>query len=171
MWASDSSITLAMSKLQFHDSHHQYFNSKGVVNNNHLAYRHHCPVHNRISICQHQHHPNLHINNIAKNTNIINSNNNNNSSNNLNNNSNTQKNNNLNNEKLQNDQSNSTDQQLQPAQTQTRIILPPQTRLDLSQVQIQPCLRATAKSLPSTPLTTKHISTKAYSDYENFLFI
>ena len=42
MWASDSSITMAMSKLQMHDAHHQRLCSQKNIhhnnNNNHLLH-------------------------------------------------------------------------------------------------------------------------------------
>ncbi|XP_001601710.2 uncharacterized protein LOC100117487 [Nasonia vitripennis] len=132
MWASDSSITLAMSRLQLHQSphrHHHYIaqktnNNNNNNNNNLLSCRHghlHSHVHN---------HPTSHPHGQSKNDN----NNNNGKS---------------------GSQSHLHQQQQQQQSRPT------------SQIQLQQSI----KSLPSTPLATKHISTSSYADYENYLFI
>ncbi|XP_046425729.1 putative uncharacterized protein DDB_G0277255 [Neodiprion fabricii] len=118
MWTSDSSITMAMSKLQLHSN----------------KQNHH---HN-----QHLHHHNHNNNN--------NNNNNNNSS---------SKNNHNNNVHRQIHQNNNVGGHVQmlPVQ-QSRVVIP-----HVSQI---------TKSVPSTPLTGKHVSaSSAYADYENYFYI
>ncbi|XP_058796007.1 uncharacterized protein LOC131666926 [Phymastichus coffea] len=114
MWSSDSSITLAMSRLQLQQSphhHHHYFVPKSISNNNN---------NNNLLTCRHGHvHSHNHVH--------PHSDSNNNSSNNSN---------------------NGNKQQQQQQQQQLQL-----------------------KSLPATPVATKHISTKSYADYKNYLFI
>ncbi|KAK2585611.1 hypothetical protein KPH14_010237 [Odynerus spinipes] len=134
MWASDSSISMAMSRLNLHGDHRQSHYAHPSENNNHLLL-HQLPNNN-------------------------NKNNNNNTS---------TANNNNNVHKL--DQQHHHHLSLGSiSQQQTRIVVPHTTQLpqlQLSRVQQQQL----AQSVPSTPLSSKHVTTAAYNDYENYLFI
>lgn len=128
MWASDSSIALAMSRLQLQTPQqlHHLFSQKTVnnSNNNHHHHNHshsHSHGHHKHVGCRHAHHCHNHDTN----------NNNNNNKN------------------------------LLSSLQQPRIVVPHPSQLPPVQL----------KSLPSTPLATKHISTSSYADYENYLFI
>lgn len=118
MWASDSSISVAMSRLNLHGPHHQgsHYN-QGNDNNNHLA------------LYQHRDTSSINNNNIHK-----------------------------------------IDQHLSlgSLNQQPRIVVPHATQLP--QLQI-PRLQQLPQSVPSTPISSKHITATSYADYENYLFI
>ncbi|XP_024867143.1 myb-like protein AA [Temnothorax curvispinosus] len=128
MWASDSSITMAMSRLNLHDSLPIHYNPR-IENNNHLSLHH-----------------------LAGKTSVTaNNNNNNNNNNNI----------------IHRDQHHSSS--LGSISQTSRIVVSHGT--DLPQVQL-PRLQQFPQSVPSTPLSSKHVVTaSSYADYENYLFI
>ncbi|XP_014235756.1 nuclear transcription factor Y subunit gamma [Trichogramma pretiosum] len=126
MWASDSSITLAMSMVHLQSPpaalannthhHHHFFNHQSNKNrliynrpHNHLHHHHH-----------HHHHPDCN-----------------------------------NNKQKQQQQQQQQQHQQQQQQQQLIMVQSPQG----------------LKSLPTTPVAQKHISTTSYADYENYLYI
>ncbi|OAD61132.1 hypothetical protein WN48_01200 [Eufriesea mexicana] len=118
MWASDSSISMAMSRLNLHGSHQAHYN-QGNDNNNHL------------SLYQH------------KDASSINNNNN----------------------------IHKIDQHhlsLGSLNQQPRIVVPHATQLP--QLQI-PRVQQLPQSVPSTPISSKHITASSYADYENYLVL
>ncbi|XP_028044910.1 uncharacterized protein LOC105839846 isoform X1 [Monomorium pharaonis] len=124
MWASDSSITMAMSRLNLHDSLPISYNSR-IENNNHLSLHH-----------------------LAGKTSI------------------TANNNNNNNNIIHRDQHHSSS--LGSISQSSRIVASHGT--NLPQVQL-PRLQQFPQSVPSTPLSSKHVTASSYADYENYLFI
>ncbi|XP_011158035.1 uncharacterized protein LOC105194677 [Solenopsis invicta] len=125
MWASDSSITMAMSRLNLHDSLPNY--NPQIENNNHLSLHH-----------------------LAGKTSVVAKNNNNNNNNN----------------NIHRDQYHSLS--LGSIGQSSRIFVSHGT--DLPQVQL-PRLQQFPQSVPSTPLSSKHVTASSYADYENYLFI
>lgn len=128
MWASDSSITMAMSRLNLHDSLPTIHYNPRIENNNHLSLHH-----------------------LAGKTSIT-ANNNNNNNNNI----------------IHRDHQHHSSSLGSISQT-SRIVVSHGT--DLPQVQKLPRLQQFPQSVPSTPLSTKHITAASYADYENYLFI
>ncbi|XP_011630717.1 uncharacterized protein LOC105422861 [Pogonomyrmex barbatus] len=122
MWASDSSITMAMSRLDLHDSLPIHYNSR-IENNNHLSLHH-----------------------LAGKTSVTANNNNNNNI-------------------IHRDQHHSS---LGSISQTSRIVVSHGT--DLPQVQL-PRLQQFPQSVPSTPISSKHVTASSYADYENYLFI
>ncbi|KYQ52896.1 hypothetical protein ALC60_07974 [Trachymyrmex zeteki] len=122
MWASDSSITMAMSRLDLQDSLPIHYNTR-IENNNHLSLHH-----------------------LARKTSVTANNNNNNV--------------------IHRDQHHSSS--LGSISQTSRIVVSHGT--DLPQVQL-PRLQQFPQSVPSTPLSTKHVTASSYADYENYLFI
>lgn len=122
MWASDSSITMAMSRLNLHDSLPIHYNPR-IENNNHLSLHH-----------------------LAGKTNVTANNNNNNV--------------------IHRDQHHSSS--LGSISQTSRIVV--SHGIDLPQVQL-PRLQQFPQSVPSTPLSSKHVTASSYADYENYLFI
>lgn len=120
MWASDSSITMAMSRLDLHDNLPIHYNSR-IDNNNHLSLHH-----------------------LAGKTAITSNNNNN---------------------IIHRDQHHSS---LGSINQTPRIVLP--HKPDPPQVQL-PRVQHLPQSVPSTPLSSKHVTASSYADYENYLFI
>ncbi|KOX69224.1 hypothetical protein WN51_04259 [Melipona quadrifasciata] len=115
MWASDSSISMAMSRLNLHGTHQAHYNP-GNDNNNHL------------SLYQQKDTSSINNNNIHK-----------------------------------------IDQHhlsLGSLNQQPRIVVPHATQLP--QLQI-PRVQQLAQSVPSTPISSKHITASSYADYENYL--
>lgn len=131
MWASDSSITIAMSRLDLRDNLPLHYNPR-LDNNNHLSL-HHLAVKAGVA------------------ANNKNNNNNNNNSNNNNN--------------IIRDQHHSS---LGSLNQPSRLVLP--RSADLPKIQL-PRVQPLAQSVPSTPLSTKHVTASSYADYENYLFI
>ncbi|XP_015428573.1 PREDICTED: uncharacterized protein LOC107185418 [Dufourea novaeangliae] len=126
MWASDSSISVAMSRLNLHGSHPAHY-SQPHDNNRMSLYHKDAPS--------------------------INNNNNNNNHNNNNNNIHKVDNHHL---------------SLGSLNQQPRIVVPHATQLP--QVQMSR-IQQLAQSVPSTPITSKHVTASSYADYENYLFI
>ncbi|XP_018346464.1 PREDICTED: uncharacterized protein LOC108751032 [Trachymyrmex septentrionalis] len=124
MWASDSSITMAMSRLDLQDSLPIHYNTR-IENNNHLGLHH-----------------------LARKNSV------------------TANNNNNNNNVIHRDQHHSSS--LGSISQTSRIVVSHGT--DLPQVQL-PRLQQFPQSVPSTPLSTKHVTASSYADYENYLFI
>ncbi|XP_011063294.1 PREDICTED: uncharacterized protein LOC105151325 [Acromyrmex echinatior] len=122
MWASDSSITMAMSRLDLQDSLPIHYNTR-IENNNHLGLHH-----------------------LARKNSVTANNNNNNV--------------------IHRDQHHSSS--LGSISQTSRIVVSHGT--DLPQVQL-PRLQQFPQSVPSTPLSTKHVTASSYADYENYLFI
>ncbi|KYM80703.1 hypothetical protein ALC53_08872 [Atta colombica] len=122
MWASDSSITMAMSRLDLQDNLPIHYNTR-IENNNHLGLHH-----------------------LARKNSITANNNNNNV--------------------IHRDQHHSSS--LGSISQTSRIVVTHGT--DLPQVQL-PRLQQFPQSVPSTPLSTKHLTASSYADYENYLFI
>ncbi|EZA52354.1 hypothetical protein X777_09024 [Ooceraea biroi] len=120
MWASDSSITMAMSRLDLRDTLPTHYNSR-IDNNNHLSLHH-----------------------LAGKTSVIVNNNNNNNNN------------------IHRDQHHSS---LGSINKSPRIVLPHTP--DRSQVQRMQL----PQSVPSTPLSSKHLTASSYADYENYIYI
>ncbi|XP_016909605.2 uncharacterized protein LOC107996187 isoform X2 [Apis cerana] len=116
MWASDSSISMAMSRLNLHGTHQTHYN-QGNDNNNHLA------------LYQHKDTSSINNNNLHKIDPHL---------------------------------------SLGSLNQQARIVVPHATQLP--QLQI-PRLQQLPQSVPSTPISSKHITTTSYADYENYLFI
>ena len=117
MWASDSSISMAMSRLNIHGSHQAHYNHTHD-NNNHL------------SLYQHKDPASINNNNIHK-----------------------------------------VDQHhlsLGSLNQQPRIVVPHATQLPQLQV---PRVQQMPQSVPTTPITSKHVTPSSYADYENYLFI
>ncbi|KAL0119042.1 hypothetical protein PUN28_009575 [Cardiocondyla obscurior] len=123
MWASDSSITVAMSRLNLHDGLPIHYGSR-IENNNHLSLHH-----------------------LAGKAGIVVSSNNNNN--------------------IHRDQHHSSSLGSISSQT-SRIVV--SRKADLPQVQL-PRTQQFPQSVPSTPLTSKHVTASSYADYENYLFI
>jgi len=122
MWASDSSITMAMSRLDLHNSLPIHYNSR-IENNNHLSLHH-----------------------LVGKANVTTNNNNNNI--------------------IHRDPHHSSS--LGSISQSSRIVVSHGT--NLPQVQL-PRLQQFPQSVPSTPLSTKHVTASSYADYENYLFI
>ncbi|XP_018376659.1 PREDICTED: uncharacterized protein LOC108769934 [Trachymyrmex cornetzi] len=122
MWASDSSITMAMSRLDLQDNLPIHYNTR-IENNNHLGLHH-----------------------LARKSSVTANNNNNNV--------------------IHRDQHHSSS--LGSISQTSRIVVSHGT--DRSQVQL-PRLQQFPQSVPSTPLSTKHVTASSYADYENYLFI
>lgn len=122
MWASDSSITMAMSRLDLQDNLPIHYNTR-IENNNHLGLHH-----------------------LARKNSVTANNNNNNVT--------------------HRDQHHSSS--LGSISQTSRIVVSHGT--DLPQVQL-PRLQQFPQSVPSTPLSTKHLTASSYADYENYLFI
>ncbi|KAG7188780.1 hypothetical protein KM043_008395 [Ampulex compressa] len=116
MWASDSSITMAMSRLNLHGEHQACYDLK-ADNNNHLS---HYPLVGKTGGANH---------------------------------------NNNNNKMEQRHLS------MGSINQQPRIVVPHSTQLQLPRVQ------QLHQSVPSTPISSKHVTTSSYADYENYLFI
>lgn len=116
MWASDSSISVAMSRLNLHGNHQAQYNQPRD-NNNHLA------LYNKDAAS-------INNNNIHK----------------------------VDNHHLS----------LSSLNQQSRIVVPHTTQLP--QVQVSR-VQQLAQSVPSTPLSSKHVTPSSYADYENYLFI
>ncbi|XP_078032924.1 RA domain-containing protein rau [Augochlora pura] len=118
MWASDSSISVAMSRLNLHGSHQTTHYHQQHDNNNHLSSYHKEPAT-------------------------------------INNNNNVHK---ADNHHLS----------LGSLNQQPRIVVPHASQIP--QVQVSR-VQQLAQSMPSTPLTSKHVTASSYADYENYLFI
>ncbi|XP_043265369.1 uncharacterized protein LOC122404990 [Colletes gigas] len=117
MWASDSSISMAMSRLNLHGNHQAHYHQTHDANN-HLA------------MYQQKDHASINNNNIHK-----------------------------------------MDQHhlsLGSLNQQPRIVVPHATQLPQLQV---PRKQHLPQSVPSTPITSKHVTASSYADYENYLFI
>lgn len=115
MWASDSSISVAMSRLNLHGSHQAHYGPT-VDNNNHLAlYKDSASINNNNIHKLDQHH--LSLGSLTQ---------------------------------------------------QPRIVVPHTAQLPRLQV---PRMQQLPQSVPSTPITSKHVTSSAYADYENYLFI
>ncbi|XP_012229557.1 uncharacterized protein rau [Linepithema humile] len=127
MWASDSSITVAMSRLDLRDNLPIHYNPR-LDNNNHFSL-HHLAVKAGVA--------------------ANNKNNNNNHNNNI----------------IHRDQRHSS---LGSINQPPRLVLPRST--DLPKMQL-PRVQPLPQSVPSTPLSTKHVTASSYADYENYLFI
>ncbi|XP_032683517.1 uncharacterized protein LOC116849940 [Odontomachus brunneus] len=123
MWASDSSITMAMSRLNLHDGLPSY--NPRLDNNNHLSLHH---LAGKVSVTA--------INKNNNNNNII--------------------------------HQNQHHLSLGSINQTPRIVVP--HAADLSQVQL-PRVQQLPQSVPSTPLSSKHVTASSYADYENYLFI
>lgn len=126
MWASDSSITMAMSRLDLRDSLPMHYNPR-LDNNNHLSLHH-----------------------LAVKTGVA---------------ANNKNNNNNNNNITHRDQHHSS---LSSINQPPRIVLP--RSADRPKIQL-PRVQPLPQSVPSTPLSTKHVTASSYADYENYLFI
>ncbi|XP_031827724.1 RA domain-containing protein rau [Nomia melanderi] len=116
MWASDSSISVAMSRLNLHGNHQAQYN-QAHDNNNHL------PLYHKDAAS-------INNNNIHK----------------------------VDNHHLS----------LSSLNQQSRIVVPHATQLP--QVQVSR-VQQLAQSVPTTPLSSKHVTASSYADYENYLFI
>lgn len=121
MWASDSSITMAMSRLDLRDGLPNY--NARLDNNNHLSLHH---LAGKVSVTA-----------INKNNNNI----------------------------IHRDQHHLS---LGSINQMPRIVVP--HAADLPQVQL-PRVQQLPQSVPSTPLSSKHVTASSYADYENYLFI